>query len=396
MLNLCLLGSGGMKPLPQRGLTSLFFECDGTRVLIDCGEGAQIFARQAKENIQITDVIFLTHLHADHVLGLPGLIASMSNAERTKSLSIIGPPGTSDFVRNALSLISKPNFRIISFDIKGSGNAEFNFGRMQITSFPLKHSITCLGYCIEIPRLSKFNVDVANQFRLDQKLWSFLQEGVDVYKDDIRYSYEAVFGESRKGVKVVYATDTSICNNLFEYCKDADLAFLDAMYKDSEQAQGKGCEQHMTFEEAATVAKECNVKELILTHFSPQIVNPAQGLPLAREIFSNTNLGFDGYKRTLGYENDNHIKHIISQELFNLISEGKQDFFITQNSALKEHDVINFRPGNIHSCEHEIIAIAEKIEISENDEENSKALYMLNCDHSQQFFKVQLRTIQVT
>ena len=179
MLDVCLLGTAGMMPQPHRWLTALMTRYNGSSLLIDCGEGTQIAMKEAGLSPNPIDIICFTHYHADHISGLPGLLLSMGNSDRTEPVTMIGPKGLKTVV-NALRVIAPElPFPIEYVEIDGD-EASYEINGYHITAYKVKHNITCYGYTIDIPRAGKFSVDAAKSLGLPVQTWSLLQKGNNV------------------------------------------------------------------------------------------------------------------------------------------------------------------------------------------------------------------------
>lgn len=293
MLDICLLGTGGMMPLPRRWLTSLMTRYNGNSVLIDCGEGTQIAIKEKGWSFKPIDVICFTHYHADHISGLPGLLLTMGNAERTEPLTLIGPRGLERVV-GALRVIAPE----LPFDIKfielSQAEERIEIKGYIIDAFKVNHNVVCYGYSIEIARAGKFQLESAISQGIPKQFWNKLQKGEKVVDNDITYTPSMVMGDTRKGIKVVYCTDTRPTQSIIDNSKEADLFVCEGMYGEKGK-EAKAMEyKHMTFCEAATLASKANVKELWLTHFSPSLVRPEEFINDVRNIFSNSKVGKDG------------------------------------------------------------------------------------------------------
>lgn len=294
MLDVCLLGTGGTLPLANRWLTSLMVRYRGHAVLIDCGEGTQIAAQEAGLSLKPVDKILLTHLHADHVSGLPGLLLSMGNMGRTEELSVIGPAGT-ERVTEALRSIA-PN---LPFDIRVSEleteDELMYFLDCDIRAFRVHHGVPCYGYSITLPRGGKFDAARAKELGLPVQLWGRLQKGETVEHEGQSYTPDQVLGPARRGLKLTYCTDTRPVPAISAAAADSDLFICEGMYGEDEMLPKAKENRHMLFREAAQLAKEAGgVKELWLTHFSPSLPNPRAYRDAARAIFPNTKIPRDG------------------------------------------------------------------------------------------------------
>lgn len=303
MLDVCLLGTGGMMPLPKRYLTSLMVRYNGSSLLIDCGEGTQVSIREKGWSVNPIDTICFTHYHGDHISGLPGLLLSMGNAERVKPLTLIGPKGLEKVV-NCLRVIAPE----LPFDIiyKEIDENEFStdIDGLTLEAFKVNHSITCYGYSLMLPRAGKFSVERAKDEGIPVKLWNPLQKGETVEFDGKVYTPDMVLGPPRKGIKLTYCTDTRPVSVIAEKAKGADLFICEGMYGEKDKQKKAVENRHMTFYEAASLAKEAGVKEMWLTHYSPSLVRPEQYLNEVREVFSNTKCAKDRKSVTLIYEDD--------------------------------------------------------------------------------------------
>ncbi len=300
MLDLCLLGTGGMMPLPNRWTTSLLTRYNGSSLLIDCGEGTQIALKNNGFSFKPIDIVCITHFHADHIAGLPGFLLTMGNAERTEDLLIIGPKGVEKVV-NSLRIIApelpfKINFHEINEDFE-----TIEYKGYIIDAFKLYHRVTCYGYSIRINRQGKFDVNAAKEHDIPVMYWSRLQKGEIITDGERTFTPEMVLGPARKGIKVTYCTDSRPVQAIVNNAKDADLFICEGMYGESgKEAKAKEY-RHMTMYEAAKMAKEADVKELWLTHYSPSLVRPEEYLEQVRKVFERTKMPRDGWNKTIDF-----------------------------------------------------------------------------------------------
>ena len=301
MLDICLLGTGGMMPLPYRWLTSMMARCAGSNLLIDCGEGTQVAIKEKGWSFKPIDVICFTHYHADHISGLPGLLLTMGNAERTEPLTLIGPRGLERVV-NALCMIAPE----LPFDLKFIELTEqeesLQIGPYVIDAYRVNHKVICYGYSIRILRKGRFDVERAKEQMIPQKFWSRLQKGEVIQEDGRTFTPDMVLGADRRGLKVTYCTDTRPVPVIAEYAKDADLFICEGMYGEKGDVNNAVKYKHMTFEEAGRLAKQAGVKELWLTHYSPALNRPEQYIEDVRQIFQNAYPGKDKKSLELNFE----------------------------------------------------------------------------------------------
>ncbi len=303
MLDVCLLGTAGMMPQPNRWLTSLMTRYNGSSLLIDCGEGTQIAMKEAGLSPNPIDIICFTHYHADHISGLPGLLLSMGNSDRTEPVTMIGPKGLERVV-NALRVIAPElPFEIIYREL--SEQEEFiEICGYQIHAYRVQHNVICYGYSIEIPRNGKFDVEAAKNLGLPVQMWNPLQKGNDVIWEGKTYTPDMVMGPARKGIKVAYCTDTRPVERIVKFAEGADLFICEGMYAEPDKLNKAKQYKHMTFYEAAELAKAADVREMWLTHFSPSMVGAKGYMKAVRDIFPNAYLGEDGKTVELDFQEE--------------------------------------------------------------------------------------------
>lgn len=303
MLDLCLLGTGGMMPLPRRWLTSLMTRYNGKSLLIDCGEGTQVAIKEKGWSFKPIDVICFTHYHGDHIGGLPGLLLTMGNADRTEPLTMIGPKGLERVVGALRVIAPELPFPIEYIEIEGNEQV-FEIAGYRITAFKVNHNVLCYGYTLEITRTGRFSPERAKEQGIPLQLWNPLQKGRVMEYEGKVYTPDMVLGPDRKGIKVTYTTDTRPTPSIVENAKESDLFICEGMYGEDDKIDKAKEHRHMTFAEAAHLAKSAQVREMWLTHYSPSLVRPEEYMDRVREIFPNSYPGKDGKSVELMFEED--------------------------------------------------------------------------------------------
>ncbi len=303
MLDVCLLGTGGMMPLPYRWLTSLMMRIGGSNILIDCGEGTQIAIKEKGWSPNPIDVICFTHYHADHISGLPGLLLSIGNSDRTDPITMIGPRGLERVVSSLRIIAPELPFDIKFLEIEGA-RATFSFNGYEIDAFKVSHNVTCYGYSLRVPRIGRFDADKARELGIPLPCWSRLQKGETITDETGSYTPDMVIGPARRGLKVTYCTDSRPVPVISEMASGADLFICEGMYGEPGMEEKAREHKHMTFYEAAKLAKsaEPSPKEMWLTHYSPSLSYPKDYEKEVRKIFRNTHVAKDGRSVSLMFE----------------------------------------------------------------------------------------------
>ena len=303
MLDLCLLGCGGMMPLPRRWLTALMTRYNGSSLLIDCGEGTQVAIKEKGWSFKPIDVICFTHYHGDHISGLPGLLLTMGNADRTEPLTLVGPKGLERVV-NALRVIAPE----LPFEIKFIEVTKpfevLELNGYRISAFRVNHNVICYGYTIEILRQGKFSPERAREQEIPLKYWNPLQKGQTIEADGVVYTPDMVLGPPRKGIKLTYCTDTRPVPAIVENASGSDLFICEGMYGEKDKDAKAREHKHMTFYEAAKLARDAQVGEMWLTHYSPSLTRPEEYMDDVRKIFPAAKAGKDRKSVELDFEKD--------------------------------------------------------------------------------------------
>lgn len=290
-------------PLPGRWLTSMMARYNGTSILIDCGEGTQIAMKEKGWSPKPIDVICFTHYHADHISGLPGMLLTMGNAERTEPLLLIGPKGLAKVV-NALRVIAPELPFTINYLELTDAQQSVAFDGFRIEAYRVNHNVICYGYSIIVDRIGRFDVSRAEKLNIPRNYWNRLQKGEIIETENGTYTPDMVLGEPRKGLKVAYCTDTRPTESIVQGAAGADLFICEGMYGEPEKLAKAREYKHMTFYEAAKLAKQADVGELWLTHYSPSLVRPEEYMPAVRKIFPNAVAAKDGRSVDLVFQED--------------------------------------------------------------------------------------------
>jgi len=302
MIDIALVGTGGMMPLPGRFLSSMLCRVNGKMLLFDCGEGTQVSLRILGWGFKQIDIICFTHFHGDHVSGLPGLLLTMANAERTETLKLFGPKGLEQVVKSLCIIAQDLPFPLQFYEWDAANT--YTEDMLSIKTLPLNHRAPCFAYSVELARRGKFDLERAKMQNIPMQIWSQLQKQNDIpiVYNGITYTSDMVLGEPRKGLKLVFCTDTRPVAELPNFAQNADLFICEGLYGDPEKQEKTAMRKHMTFQEAAKIAKTANVKEMWLTHFSPALPDPYNYLESATTIFTNAKIGKDRKTKTLIYE----------------------------------------------------------------------------------------------
>ncbi len=290
-------------PLPHRKLTALMTRFNGSSLLIDCGEGTQLAIREKGWSFHSIDVICFTHYHADHISGLPGLLLTMGNAERSEPVLMVGPKGLARVV-NSLRVIAPELPFPIEFHELADDEETILLNGYRIRAFRVHHNVPCYGYTQEIDRSGRFDVDRAMAAGIPQRFWNRLQKGETIEEEGRILSPDMVLGPPRRGIKVTYCTDSRPHPVIAENAKGADLFICEGMYAEQDKESKARQYKHMTFYEAAKLAKQAKVSEMWLTHFSPSLLHAERYMKDVKKIFPGASLGEDGRTLELGFTDE--------------------------------------------------------------------------------------------
>ena len=303
MLDITLLGTGGMMPLPRRWVTSLLVRYNGASLLVDCGEGTQIALREKGWSFKPVNTILLTHFHADHIAGLPGFFLTMGNSDRTEPVTVIGPRGLSRIMTAVRTIAPELPFEVNFIEIDGNEQT-FLIDGMEITAFRVQHNIVCYAYEIAVRRKGRFDAARAKAQEIPLRFWNPLQRGETIEDGGRIYTPEMVLGEERKGLKVVYATDTRPVPAITEHAENADLLVCEGMYGEPGMDKKAREHKHMTMQEAAQIGKTAQPANMWLTHYSPSLVRPDLFMSSVHAICPNVIAAKDGQEITLKFEDE--------------------------------------------------------------------------------------------
>ncbi|GAC1464364.1 MAG: ribonuclease Z [Ktedonobacteraceae bacterium] len=300
MIDICLLGTCGMMPLPGRWLSCALVRNGSTLTLFDCGEGTQIPWKSLGWGFRQLGAICLSHMHADHVAGLPGIFFMVAHAGRTETLDIYGPPGTGYVIDGLRRIAAELPFPIVIHELKGGEHFELP-GGLQGSCTQAAHGVPCLAYRAELARRPAFQADKARDLNLPVQLWSRLQRGETLTYEGKTITPEQVLGPARRGISFAYITDTRPTPALNTLAHDVDLLICESMYDDPADITLARANAHMLAEESAGIAKAAGAHRLVLTHFSPRINDTTHAEKAARRVFENSRAAKDGMVITLDF-----------------------------------------------------------------------------------------------
>ena len=291
------MGCGGMMPLPYRHLTSVLLRRDGDLFLFDGGEGTQVSLRRLNLKWKKINAIFVSHTHADHVTGLPGIMMLSAQVDRTEPLYIYGPPKIAEYIETSRKVLDMYiNYPVVVKEITAPCLVHEGDG-FYIRAFPLSHTKTCVGYTLEeLDRPGEFNPDQALALGVPRgPLWGKLQHGQCVTLEDGKtVSPEQVMGASRSGRKFSFVTDTQYLPSIAKEVRGSDLLICEGMFADELADQAKE-KKHMTARQAATIARDAQVRRMAMIHYSPRYTDREldQLLQEAREVYPSAELTRD-------------------------------------------------------------------------------------------------------
>jgi ribonuclease Z len=305
MLRIIFLGTGGSLPTRNRNPSAIMINRKGELLLFDCGEGTQQQMMRAKTGMMSLSSIFITHLHADHFLGIPGLMQTMSFMGRKEPLLIYGPEGTREFTE----LFEALGYFNLKYEVRGIELKPGDLVEREeyvIRALKTEHNISSLGYAlIENPRPGRFNREKAIELGIPPgPLFAKLQKGNPVEVNGKLINPEDVMGAPRPGRTVVYSGDTRPCKSILEASRNADVLIHDGSFAD-EMADWAEESKHSTAGEVAALAKEAGVRKLILTHISSRYTDDAEPiLTDSKKIFENVIIAEDLMEIEIPYRSE--------------------------------------------------------------------------------------------
>ena len=301
LLEFCTLGTGGTLPIPDRALSSLYVRVNGRALLIDCGEGTQVGIRRLGWGFRCLDGLLMTHYHGDHCTGLAGLLLSLEKAGRDETFHIWGPKGLKRVVEGLCIIVPPLSYPVLLHELPAAGD-DIGIIGLKIRAFPVDHGgIPCFGFRLTLPRQAAFDPDKARRLEVPVSEWKRLQEGKTVQIHGREIHPEEVTGMDRRGISLVFSTDTRPCETLEKNARGADLLILEGMYASEDKRPQALKNHHMMFAEAAEIARNAGTAALLRTHFSTSLEDPEQYLDETRAIFEHTWTAHDGQTVTMRY-----------------------------------------------------------------------------------------------
>jgi ribonuclease Z len=297
MIDVCLLGNGGMMPLPDRPLSATLIRSGIETILFDCGENTQVNWRVSGFAYRTTGTILLSHLHADHIAGLPGVLFQIAHSGRTEPVTVYGPEHTFEIVSHLIAIVGRLPYELRAIHLAGGESIPIPAG-FTLSTLALQHRMPCLGYRLDLPRAPRFDSERAKALGVPVTDWSRLQSGETVNG----VTSDQVLGAPRRGLRVALITDTSLTDILPAFVSDSDLLICEAMYAadaDADRARERG---HLTARQSARLAAQANVRNLWLTHFSPSVDDLTAITTVAQQEFPTAITGTPGLAMTLSFD----------------------------------------------------------------------------------------------
>lgn len=293
-------------PLPRRWLSSLLVRVGGDVILFDCGEGTQIAWRATGWSFRRLSTICISHTHSDHIAGLPGLLHTVANTGRTEPIAILGPVGLAAVVQGLRVIAPELPYQVHVRELASGDTFPLPDG-VEGTCVAGEHALPVLAYRLDLHRRRRFQADRARTLAVPTNLWRKLQDGQPVTLDGRVIGPDDVMGPPRPGISVAYVTDTRPTAAIARLISGVTLLVCEGTYGDNAHAENAVRNQHMTFREAATMARDADVQQLWITHFSPGVDDPQAFAGNAREVFPAAVIGYDGMTASLAFPNQNSL-----------------------------------------------------------------------------------------
>ena len=287
-------------PLPRRWLSSLLVRVGGDLILFDCGEGTQVAWRATGWSFRRLATICISHTHSDHIAGLPGLFHTVANTGRTEPITVLGPVGLAAVVQGLRVIAPQLPFPVEVVELE-SGDRFPLPGGMQGACAAGEHALPVLAYRIDLRRKRRFLADRARSLGIPTSAWRTLQDGEPVNLGERTIEPDDVMGPARPGISVAYVTDTRPTPSIAELITGTTLLVCEGNYGDDADAEKAVRNQHMTFREAATLARDAGVQQLWITHFSPGLDTPGLYTGIAQEVFPEAVIAHDGLTVSLAF-----------------------------------------------------------------------------------------------
>ena len=300
MIDIALLGTGGMMPLPRRWLSSLLVRAGGEIILFDCGEGTQVAWRATGWSFRRLSAICISHTHSDHIAGLPGLLHTVANTGRTEPITVYGPVGLAEVVLGLRVIAPQLPFPVEVRELTSGETFPLPEG-LRGSCVAGEHALPVLAYRLDLDRKRRFLAERARTLGIPTTLWRRLQDGHAVTVAGRVIAADGVMGPPRPGISVAYVTDTRPIDGIAELIAGVTLLVCEGTYGDDAQAENAIRNQHMTFREAATLARNAGAQQLWITHFSPGVDNPHAFTGNARDVFPGAIIGHDGMTSSLAF-----------------------------------------------------------------------------------------------
>jgi ribonuclease Z len=302
MIDLILLGTSGTVPLPGRPLSALLARVGPELILFDCGEGTQVSMRAAGWGFKGLSAICISHLHADHVAGLPGLLLTVANAGRLEPLDIFGPVHTQIVVSGLRVVAPLLPYEVRVHEIGAAEGIEWNGATL--ASLPVDHAVPCLAYRLDLARGRRFQPEQARALGVPVQEWKRLQQGYSVVVAGREVRPHDVLGPERRGLRLAYITDTRPTPEMPGFVSGADLLVIESTYGDPADAENAVENKHLLFSEAAEIGRQAAVRQIWLTHFSAKLLDPERYLDQARRIVPATTIGHTGLTTSLRFDDE--------------------------------------------------------------------------------------------